>query len=161
MVNWKIESVAGNKRSPDGLSSETCKRLNEFVLGNKFKNTLTVNLDKECPQTKLKIEAADFNELYIILDTKQLDFFKNNSVKLEPLQLTANMSIYYCPNEQVFKELLNKVEIKFVLGYAKLRTNADLFTNGIKFDVSKSNQDFELKGTSNSANEKKKHLPSR
>ena len=97
MVNWKIESVAGNKRSPDGLSSETCRRLNEFVLGNTFKNTLTVNLDKEmpkCPQTKLKIEAADFNELYIILDTKQLDFFKNNSVKLVAVRITANMSIW-------------------------------------------------------------------
>ena len=166
-LSWKIESVVGQSKSAlyfdaiKGLNPETSKRFNDFILKNKFKKTLMVNFDKDmpkCPQTELKFEVANFNEFYISLDTKDLNFFKDSTDKLDPMQVRVDLSIYYCTGGQVCstnvnnistassltstgirKQLLNVVAVKFILGHAKMRTNASI--DCIEFEVYKHKQE--------------------
>ena len=166
--SWKIESVVGQSKSALNddaikvLSPETINRFDDFILKNKFKKTLMVNLCKDmpkCPQTELKFEVANFNNFYISLNTKDLNFFKDSTHKLDPMQVRVNLSIYYCTNGQVCsasgnnistassltstgicKQLLNVVAVKFILGHAKILKKAATL-NCIEFEVYKHKQE--------------------
>jgi len=137
--NWHIESV--NKRKSFKLDESSLKsklsKMIGFELENMPKNSST------SMKKNLKIEfVTNYYEFFIHLNLSDLNYFKElcyqqqtdsqcsfrdneDEIGLEPLLVSSNFSIFYyfMDNNVPRKYLLNQVSIKYVLGYAKIRSS--------------------------------------
>jgi len=99
------------------------------------------------PTLKLSM-TTNYYEFFVHLNTKDLTYFKElvyqqqllkqsgetGSSVIDPLAVSTNMSIYYCVSGDVSRKyLLNRVFLKFVLGYARIKTSSSL--DSIEFEV--------------------------
>ena len=105
----------------------------------KLDRTLSLGLTKLKPESKsIKLDSSSFYEFFVHLNTKDVNYFKeiiketNDSESLHPLNVQAFLSIYYC-HPQGKRYLLNRVEVNYILGYAHLKTSANL--DQIVFDL--------------------------
>jgi hypothetical protein len=113
--------------------------------------TIGIQLDKQeffNLKQNLKLEfVTNYYEFYVHLNTIDLDYFKQQTDSLcnsdeqynclEPLAVKTNLSIYYCyiENNCQRKFLLNQIEIKYTIGYARLRSSDLNYINQIEFDL--------------------------
>ncbi|CAF0783597.1 unnamed protein product [Brachionus calyciflorus] len=162
-TDWSIETYDRNsdekaKKLEDEKQTNKVsiikKKFNEFTLKSKFRKTLSIfpdkNYDLQSSNSKVQFELmSNFYEFFIQLNTKDLSFYKDlisqldpNSVEqLEPLEVKTSLYIYYyfnnsnnfTPNSTMKKYLLNRIDVKFILGYARLRTNANI--DSIEFEI--------------------------
>jgi len=116
----------------------------------------------EVSKTTLKLSmTTNYYEFFVHLNTKDLTYFKElvyqqhlpkqsgetGSSVINPLAVSANMSIYYCVSGDASRKyLLNRVFLKFVLGYARIKTSSSL--DSIEFEVvgEETNSDSETRG---------------
>lgn len=150
-----------NNKTSNRSNSLIKKKFNEFSLKSKFRRILTLHTDKSSIElqnnSKDNFNKIQFDlvsncfEFFIHLNTKDLNFYKDfisqldstSLDQLEPLLIQTNLYIYYYFNNlsldgsnastQAKKYLLNRLDLKFVLGYARLRTNASI--DSIEFEI--------------------------
>ena len=150
-IDEKSKKIEEEK--PSNKISWIKKKFNESTLKSKFRKILSINTDKNFDRdinTKVNFDLmANLFEFFIKLDTADLNFYKDFLSQLdpcslnqvEPLQIKTSLYIYYFLNsvenqpssQNLKKYLLNRIDVKFVLGYARLRSSA--CQNCIDFEI--------------------------
>lgn len=148
-----VRSKKIEEEKPSNKISLIKKKFNESTLKSKFRKILSINTDRNFDRdinTKINFDLmANLFEFFIKLDTADLNFYKDFLSQLdscsldqvEPLQIKTSLYIYYflnsvenpASNQNLKKYLLNRIDVKLVLGYARLRSSA--CQNCIDFEI--------------------------
>ena len=158
---WSIEPAGEHMSNFATLKNN----FNDLNMQKRFANVVYFSKpspnDNAARETQLKLDISrPIYELFVSLDTKKLQFFQNimaNPIhynkKFDPCVIKAMISIYYDDSKQS-KILLKKVELKYLLGYAKVRTVEKYIRNEVdeeacldntshRFDKSNNNKTME------------------
>ena len=136
-------------------STESKKRVipNLDALKPKLNRTLCLGLTKLNPESKsIELELSNFYEFFVHLDTREVNYFKeilketNEPDSLEPINVKSFISVYYCL-QSGRRHLLSRVEVSYVLGYARLKTSANV--EQIVFDLGEESAEMERAPVSN------------
>jgi hypothetical protein len=172
---WSVEPIDPKEKCSSKLHANVQfesqrKLVQNLNLKSKLRNSLSIhmnklNLEKIDSQTsltfsdgknKLKYDLlTSFYEFFVHLDTKDLNVFKEllnatksnaNESTIYPILVKTNIYVYYCLNNNK-KYLLNRIDLRYTLGYARLKTNANIET--IELDMSNlpvhSNNSFNIR----------------
>ncbi|RNA18364.1 hypothetical protein BpHYR1_005342 [Brachionus plicatilis] len=152
-INWEKTGKKSEEEKSSNRISLIKKKFNESTLKSKFRKTLSINADRNFDHdvnTRVNFDLmANLFEFFIKLDTTDLNFYKdfisqldsNSLDQVEPLQIKTSLYIYYffnsaenqTQNTSLKKYLLNRIDVEFVLGYARLRSSAS--QNCIDFEL--------------------------
>jgi hypothetical protein len=148
------------------------KRFNDMTLRARFRKTLSLHAEKpvanntqalDC-QSQLKFDLSScYYELFVNLDTKELKFFKDilssYDEQFDPCLIKAQLYIYHYAGGNAHdgsinstssstlssnKKLIQMVDLRYVLGYAKLRTQANMNEIELAVDEDSHHEDSTL-----------------
>ena len=147
--DWTIETFqAGGQSDKQTSTQQRASKLEH--LKPQLAKSLSLHLDKSLSRSstedkggreRLSLDlVTNYYEFFIHLDTKELTYFKELLYQQQlmrqqnseaPLLIRTSLSIYY--QLATKKYLLNRIELKYVLGYARLKTSSAL--DIVNFDV--------------------------
>jgi len=138
-------------------NSDESKSSNYDDLKPRLASMMSLHLTKEfnnSSKSTLKLPMnTNYYEFFVHLNTKDLTYFKEmiyqqqllkqhrnyetsdgDNSSIEPLAVSTHLSIYYCVGGDVSKKyLLNRICLKCILGYARIKTSSSF--DSIEFEV--------------------------
>jgi hypothetical protein len=121
------------------------------TINNKTTSNMTSYNNPDELNSILKFDfISNYYEFFVNLNTNELNFYKEMiqkltdqlSSQLDPILIKTNIYIYYCVKQydnniltqnMMKKYLLNRIDLKYVLGYSRLRTAANI--DSIEFEL--------------------------